>query len=223
VGPHASTWLLALAALAAAGCGGRSDLDDYADGIPTVVRYPSGEARKGTGNDDTGGDDSQHDDDKDGGGDGDASSTDGGAGGHVGDGGAAQSKGAVGDACDKNDDCKGKNATCVTKTTVLTFVEIDFPNGFCTITNCQSDDDCPSGTGCLKGLSQPACTPLCEKDDQCRKDEGYTCSTIAAGVSSDTRKFCQPPNPLSGGTGTGGILGTGTGGIFGGNAGTGGT
>lgn len=166
-------------------CGGRSELDDYANGLPSVV--PVGDL---SGNGDGDGDDDDDDDDGDGDGDRDDDGD--------GDGDDMSTGAEVGAACDEKSDCMGgAKAECIKNVMVdLTIIQlpIEFPGGSCTITGCQGEGDCPEGTGCLTGFAAPACTVLCSEDLQCRSAEGYTCGALPFG--SDTRKFCQPPVDL---------------------------
>lgn len=176
--------LLASACLVA--CGGRSELDDYADGVPAIVPQSNAGGGNNTGDGDRG----------DGDGDGDSGDGD------TGDGdGMAPTGAEIGEACEMPSDCMGgANAFCVKELSVEIFggfsIPITFPGGACTVRNCTSDKDCPTGSGCLMGFSEPACTRLCTDNTQCRADEGYTCATIQG--SSDTRKFCQPPIDFGG-------------------------
>lgn len=165
-------------------CGGRSELDDYSDGVPSIVPMSNAVGDGDTGNNGDGdrGDGDQGDGDQ---GDGDQ-----------GDGDATSTGADVGEACGKSSDCMGgSNANCITSLQIdLGFIQlpITFPGGSCTITGCKTDADCPKGAGCLMGFAAPACTKLCNDATECRADEGYTCNSLMFG-SSDTRKFCQPP------------------------------
>jgi|GEM_PF-5650208 len=175
-------------------CGGRSDLDDYSDGLAAVV--PQGDHLGGTGSGDGDGDD---------------------AGNPPGDGTGDTTGADVGEPCEQKTDCMGgANAECLKKVTLMLGISFDitFPGGTCTITGCKSDADCPAGTGCLMSFQQPACTKLCTQATDCRSAEGYTCGAVTG--SSDSRKFCQPPIDLGGVLGGGGGVLGGGGGVLGG-------
>jgi hypothetical protein len=194
--PRASTLLaLALAcgaplALAAA-CGGRSELDDYSDGIPSVVPLTDQEGQR------PGADGGQN------GGDGDAavpgSQQDSGQAAQ--DSGSLAPKAAVGEACSQAQDCAGDNASCLTKVNVIT--PVTYPNGYCTV-GCQSNDDCPDGTACFMGGPQPGCLVTCSQSSDCRADEGYTCGKPPLSGSTDPNNYCLPPFSLGGFGGFGG-------------------
>jgi hypothetical protein len=158
--------LLASSCTLVLACGGRSMLDDYADGIPAIVP----QAGPGFGSPQ---------------GDGDV---DGGTAGNADGGGQAQGS-PVGGACDKDPDCADKGAICLKEITILSLFPITFPGGSCTIPGCESDDDCPEGSGCLEGFQEPACTALCEGAQDCRPE--YSCDAIP--TSDDPRTYCQPP------------------------------
>jgi hypothetical protein len=103
----------------------------------------------------------------------------------------------VGAACEENSDCAGEGAVCLDELEILPpFFSIEFPGGACAIPGCESDEDCPEGSACLEGFSEPACTALCDDDSDCREDEGYTCGVVP--MSGDEREFCQPPFELPG-------------------------
>ncbi|MFT3927412.1 MAG: hypothetical protein QM778_33065 [Myxococcales bacterium] len=161
-------------------CGGRSDLDDYSQGLAAVV--PQGDQIGG------------------------GSAGDGDGDGGTGNNGNGNGTGAeVGEPCDDKSDCMGgANADCLKTVTINVGISFDimFPGGSCTILNCKSDADCPKGTGCLMGFSAPACTKTCEQASDCRSDEGYTCGAVTG--SQDQRKFCQPPIDFGGLPGGGG-------------------
>jgi hypothetical protein len=169
-------------------CGGRSELDDYANGVPTIV--PASNAGGGGGN--NAGDGDTGDGDSNANGDGDSNAN--------GDGDSTTRGADVGDACEENGDCMGgANASCLDTLPVMVFgfsIDITFPGGACTIRNCKTDADCPKESGCLSGFAEPACTRTCNDASECRMAEGYTCNTIMG--SMDTRKFCQPPLDLGG-------------------------
>jgi hypothetical protein len=178
------------------GCGGRSDLDTYSEGVPPEVPEPPGSSSTGLPGDGDGDGGSHGDGDGDG--DGDAGSHGDGDAGTSGDTGGGKAK--VGSACKKDTDCEGKGASCLLQLPVNIGITltIDFPGGFCSIPGCSKDTDCPSGSGCVMGFAKPACTPLCAKNQDCRTAEGYTCAALPAFLSSDTRKICQPPVSIPG-------------------------
>lgn len=221
--PNAWSFLVVAGLVA---CGAGSSLDEYADGVPDVVPSPikvSGDA----------GDDDDDDDKKDGGSDAgrtdagtsrdggsDAGRTDAGGGQQ---GGGQQGGADIGSACTKTEECTA-GGNCLTNVN-LQIVQLDFPKGYCSKMGCMTDNDCPSGSGCL-AITQ-TCLKTCTSANQCRTADGYQCSAPplgglgGAGGGSSTQ-YCLPTGLIGGG---GGTMGTtplgGLGGLLGGLGGTG--
>jgi hypothetical protein len=184
-----SAWTFGLVALLAA-CGGRSDLNDYANGIPSVV--PLTNPNSGSGIDagasgNTPGNTSP-----------DASSSNSDDGGN---GGGNTGGGALGEACDpKTDPCAGSKSFCLQNVSILGgLVMISYPGGYCTLPGCASDKDCPDGSACFNGGSMPACLQTCQKTSECRADEGYTCGMVPLPGTTDQHSYCLPPTMGLGG------------------------
>lgn len=176
-----SVQLLALStALGVCACGGGSELDEYQDGVPSIIPAPI------RSSDEIAGDDGNDDDAKPDAG----SKPDGG-----GTGGNSTRK--VGDSCTKNSECPGSEPQCATKVS-LGFT-LTFPGGYCT--QLCSNSMCPEGSKCLSFASYSSCLVPCTSNDECRTAEGYTCMAPLFGS-----KYCLPP---TGGLGTGGLLGGG--------------
>lgn len=178
-----------ICAAIAPACGGRSGLDDFANGSNNII--------VGSGNGD--------DDGKDGGAGG---AGDGGAGVANDDGGTAADGGdepgnggerEVGEKCEQDKQCGDEGATCVAEVEIFGGFGIEFPGGYCSVQECQDDGDCPDGSGCFDSLGQPICLQLCEGDDECRTDEGYQCGSIGqggpggGGGGQDSPSYCLPP------------------------------
>ncbi len=87
---------------------------------------------------------------------------------------------SIGNACANNSDC-GDAEECFTEG------DTGFPGGYC-VSDCTTDDDCPSGAGCT---DDGKCFRACEQVGDCERP-GYVCG---ANVEM-TQAFCVP-----GGTG----------------------
>lgn len=117
-------------------------------------------------------------------GSGDGGSGDGGSG-SGGDGGGATGTGAIGDPCASGADCR--SGECGGEA-------LGFPGGYCTLTGCAADEDCPAGSHCdlLQG-GPPLCVRSCHFENDCR--DAYTCEVVD-GASAGS---CVPA------AGTGGV------------------
>lgn len=176
-------------------CGGRSSLDEYEDGIPSVV--PLTGSGRGSEPDASTGTDAGGDGDDDGGtpGDGD------------GDGERPGGGGRIGDACHPtNAPCAGEQSQCLERLSLGGFITIPFEGGYCTQPGCSRNADCPEGSGCFRGIGSPACVKLCEDNSDCRTDDGYTCSAIPV-IGSANTTYCLPPLDFTGFPGLGGFGG----------------
>lgn len=180
------------AALAAA-CGGGSSLDDYEDGVPSVVPAPIKAIDDGDGDDDETG----------------TGKADAGTGTGTGTGKAdagtstGTGKATIGDGCKKDNDCSNTGGTCTNSVSVG--VTITFPNGYCT-QRCSSTSPCPTGSSCVMFVN--TCLRTCTADTECRVSDGYKCMAPLG-----TQKYCMPANtPTAPTGGTGGLIG----GLFGG-------
>lgn len=185
-----SAWLVISCVVGSlTGCGGRSALDEYEDGIPSVV--PLTGSGRGPATSDAG-------PTGDAGGDGD--------GGDPGDGDAPGEGGSIGDACHPTEaPCAGAQSQCLERLSLGGLVMIPFEGGYCTQPGCASNDACPEGSGCFRGIGTPACLKLCKDNSDCRTDDGYTCASIpviGGGVS-----YCLPPFDFGGFPGFGGFGG----------------
>ncbi len=155
-------------------CGGRASLDDFGRGVPDhIPRIDPGGVDGGQ-------------------------SRDGGQGPDAASGGgpdASDEETRVGGPCESAADCGDDGALCVTRVGAGGF-ELTFPSGYCSIAGCSGDADCPEGSGCLSAAGMNACLALCEDENDCRADEGYTCGSFGT-----PNAFCLPP---FGGAGPGG-------------------
>jgi hypothetical protein len=190
-------------------CGGGSSLDEYEEGVPGVVPSPvSRPADAGAGRD------------------GGAGNRDGGAGNRDGGGSAGGAgQGAVGAACDNKADCAGNGASCATTVSLFGLLNYDLEGGYCTVTGCMDDTQCPQGAGCFTLTGN--CLKKCTNNNQCRPMDDYQCANL-----DGTQNLCVPAQAamdiasiggLAGGLlgGTGGAGGTGFfGGLLGGGGGT---
>lgn len=193
-----SAWLVVSSSVVGllTGCGGRSSLDAYEDGIPSVVPLTGSGRGPGVVDGGTTADAGDGDGDSDGGGDGD------------GDGDATG--GAIGEACHpQNAPCAGEQSQCLEQLSLGGFITVPFEGGYCTQPGCSSNADCPEGSGCFRGVGTPACLQRCTDDSQCRTDEDYGCDSIP--FVGDGTTYCLPPFDFGGFPGLGGLGGLGGG------------
>ncbi len=163
---------LMLASISA--CGGRSSLNDFTDGADNLLPGSGGGAKIKPDAGATG--------DKDG----DAESKD--AAGPVVIGPAE--RGNIGAQCKGDKACNGETTICLEEIRGSMSLTTRFPNGYCAIEECATDDDCPAATGCLDAYGVLNCTQRCNKESDCRTDEGYECGTPEG--SSDPDTYCIP-------------------------------
>jgi hypothetical protein len=77
---------------------------------------------------------------------------------------------------------------------------LEFPGGYCVKPGCDTNEDCPDGTGCLNSPAlamqgAPAsCIALCSAPSDCR--DGYECNTLPAIIGGDGTTYCLPPLPF---------------------------
>ena len=105
----------------------------------------------------------------------------------------------IGDSCTSSLDCSTNNTRICDRTQ---------PAGYCTIKDCEKGT-CPEDSVCVKfvplqeRLAVTFCMLECDKDKDCREDDGYQCTKstefgadteIAALVlDGDSRAFCSIP------------------------------
>jgi hypothetical protein len=169
-------------------CGGGSSLDEYEEGVPGVVPSPVSSSRDGGAGRDSG-----------------AGNRDGGA--------AGGGQGAVGAACDRNADCADDGASCATMVSLFGVLNYDLEGGYCTVTGCMDDTQCPQGAGCFTQTRN--CLKKCTNNNQCRPMDDYQCASL-----NGSQNLCVPAQAVMDAASIGGLLG-GTGGA-GGTGGTGG-
>jgi hypothetical protein len=189
-------------------CGGGSSLDEYEEGVPGVVPSPVSSSKDGgTGRD------------------GGAGNRDGGAGNR--DGGASGGgQGAVGAACNRNADCADDGASCATTVSLLGLLNYELEGGYCTVTGCTADTQCPQGAGCFTLTGN--CLKKCTNNNQCRAMDDYQCANldgsqnlcVPAQAAMDIASIGGLAGGLLGGTGGGGTTGGFLGGLLGGAGGT---
>jgi hypothetical protein len=193
-----------LLATCAWACGGGSALDEYEDGVPGVVPSPVSSSRdagtgrdSGTGNRDAGG-----------------GAQGGGAQGGGAQGGGAQG-GGVGSACTSDRNCTDDEASCETNVNFFGLLGYELKGGYCTTSGCQSDAQCPAGSGCF--VLTGNCLKKCSANSQCRVADGYQCANL-----DGSQNLCVPGQAAMDIGSLGGLLG-GIGGIGGTGGGTGGS
>jgi hypothetical protein len=106
-----------------------------------------------------------------------------------GDGTEAQRRG-VGAACTKNEDCTETGQSCL----------MQFKGGYCGITGCTMDENCPAGSACVThddGTNY--CFLVCSVKPDCNVsrgiDEEANCSSTAVLLEEPKdRKVCSPPS-----------------------------
>jgi len=86
----------------------------------------------------------------------------------------------TGDACFASSACAGADA-CFFKD----------KNGYCTNIGCENNSDCGSGASCVQFDSTTLCGKKCNTNDDCRKDDGFTCQpkTLPNGIPTNV---CLP-------------------------------
>ncbi|MFT7622322.1 MAG: hypothetical protein ACI9WU_001495, partial [Myxococcota bacterium] len=86
----------------------------------------------------------------------------------------------AGKSCESFEECAG-NMGCY-----------DWPGGYCTRMNCDSDEDCGPGTWCGAFTSGNRCLVECGGfgDTACRQDEGYDCA-LKLDAKGDFRNGCM--------------------------------
>lgn len=227
-------WSLVLAAGMVA-CGAGSSLDEYADGVPEIVPSPIESSADASGEEEEERDAGDAGRGRDAGSD---AGRDAGVRRDSGSGGQAGGTAAIGSSCTDASECSGDPAQCLTSIASI----FTFPKGYCAQMGCQSNDQCPSGSGCLASFQ--TCLKTCTRNNECRTADGYQCAAPPlgglGGTGGGSARYCLPAEVASigglfggtGGTGTlgglggllGGLGGTGAlGGLLGGLGGTGGT
>lgn len=175
-------------------CGGGSSLDEYEEGVPGVVPSPVSSSKDaGSG--------------RDGG-----ANRDGGAGNRDGGGSAGGGQGAVGAACDNRADCAGDGASCATTVSLFGILSYELEGGYCTVTGCMDDTQCPDGAGCFTLTGN--CLKKCTNNNQCRTMDDYQCANL-----DGTQNLCVPEQAAMDIASLGGLAG----GVLGGTGGAGGT
>ncbi|MCB9522945.1 MAG: hypothetical protein H6702_06150 [Myxococcales bacterium] len=114
-----------------------------------------------------------------------------------GDGGNAAARLGVGEGCAQSSDCPalpqeegadmGPALEC-----------LPFKGGYCGLTGCQGDDDCPSGSACVTQGGANYCFLVCNEKPDCNAyrdaEDESNCSANAEFVSDRAgRKACVPP------------------------------
>jgi hypothetical protein len=105
------------------------------------------------------------------------------------DGTEAQRRG-VGAACTMASDCTESGQSCLTQ----------FKGGYCGITGCASDEECPTGSACVThddGMNY--CFLVCNVKTDCNRhrsvDVEANCSSTAVLLEDPKdRKVCSPPS-----------------------------
>jgi hypothetical protein len=103
---------------------------------------------------------------------------------------------AIGDECETALDCSSQGSRQCDRTQ---------PGGYCTIGGCERGT-CPEESVCVKfrpsleRIAVTYCMATCEQNDDCRDDEGYTCTSQAAFpdglaevLDDEDGEFCSIP------------------------------
>lgn len=97
----------------------------------------------------------------------------------------------VGAQCATNADCFETNQTCLT----------NFKGGYCGVTGCRSDGDCPGGSACVLHSDQiKYCFRLCVDKAECNHHRSAENESNCVGsitfveVTRTTGKACVPPS-----------------------------
>jgi hypothetical protein len=118
------------------------------------------------------------------------------------DGGSEANRRGVGAECSKNTDCTEKGQTCLTA----------FKGGYCGVSPCAHDVDCPQGSACVTeddGVNYCflVCTDKAQCNDHRTADNESNCvSSLPFVEATMGRKVCRPPmggtaTPTDGGAG----------------------
>jgi len=163
-----------------AGCGGRSGLDDFANGADDLIPGSRGGAKINADGGATNGSGNE-------GGDADVTPKE--------DAGPAEpapaERGEIGAQCMGDKACNGATSTCLQEIPGAMGQTTRFPNGYCTVENCGADGQCPAGSGCLEAYGVLNCMQRCDDESDCRTEDGYECGLPEG--SSDPGTYCIPP------------------------------
>jgi hypothetical protein len=86
---------------------------------------------------------------------------------------------ATGDACQQAQDC-APGGFCLPS--VDEQGQEQFPEGYCTLLNCRSDEECPGEASCVQGEDATVCVQDCEPGQgDCRP--GYACTFLGGGFA----------------------------------------
>ncbi|MFK7990190.1 MAG: hypothetical protein AB8I08_29490 [Sandaracinaceae bacterium] len=115
--------------------------------------------------------------------------------------------GNVGAGCTEDTECTGlTNGVCQTTVGGGGLGGFTFPGGYCSAECTPGGSECGEGGECFSvgfgGFGFSLCAKRCNRDSDCRQDEGYTC-TMPPFIGGGP--FCLPPTP--GGPGGDGGLG----------------
>jgi hypothetical protein len=96
----------------------------------------------------------------------------------------------VGSECAVTDDCSEKGQVCLT----------EFKGGYCGVSDCAHDEDCPAGSACVTDDNQTNyCFLVCGDKVDCNlhrsvDNESSCTSSLAFVDGAMNRKVCRPPN-----------------------------
>ena len=109
------------------------------------------------------------------------------------DGGNAAARLGIGDACENDEACppleeSDAGLEC-----------LPFKAGYCGLTDCAGDEDCPSGSACVTHEGANYCFLVCVNKEDCNvrreAEDEANCVGNAEFVSErDSRKACVPPS-----------------------------
>jgi hypothetical protein len=95
----------------------------------------------------------------------------------------------VGSECSKNSDCTEKGQICLT----------EFKGGYCGVSGCQRDTDCPGGSACVTENQINYCFLICADKPECNPNrtlanESNCTSSLPFVDATMGRKVCNPPS-----------------------------
>jgi hypothetical protein len=95
----------------------------------------------------------------------------------------------VGSACAMNSDCTEKGQVCLT----------EFKGGYCGVSGCLHDTDCPGGSACVTENGTNYCFLICVAKTDCNPNrtvdvESNCTSSISFVDPTAGRKVCNPPS-----------------------------
>jgi hypothetical protein len=101
-------------------------------------------------------------------------------------------KAPIGSGCALGSECQ--SGTCAPAAENL-------PGGLCTVLGCSMENPCPLGSTCYQiNKSLSICMAYCDRDTECRKDEGYHCQPLYSNAINICAPSCKVSKSCTAGT-----------------------